>query len=207
MMSAAEAPPLSFGDETVGRDGPVLTAPVHVTGQAPLFTTTARLEGQAAGDFSIQYDRCSARALDPGGQCLVGVRFSPTAEGARHASLVIGGDVVGGSLTVAVSGSGIAAPVAPEPVVQTKVVTKVVRLRLPRVRCSARRGRHVTCAGLAAKTSRGTAAVRLTRGKTVYATGTIRAGKLTLAVRRKLVAQHYLLTLVKERRYVKVALA
>ncbi len=208
LVTAADVPPLDFGEETVGRAGAVVALPIQDSGAAPLRLSGARIAGPAAGDFSIAYDRCSGTMVGVGRSCLVGVRFAPAAAGARAASLVLDADVPGGTVTTSLSGTGIASSSPPPSAgVVTKVVTKVERPRLPRARCSARSGRHVTCTGLAAKTSRGAAAVRLTRGRTVYATGTIRGGRLTLKVRRKLVAQHYLLTLVKARRHLKIAVA
>jgi hypothetical protein len=121
----------------------------------------------------------------PGGSCLVGVRFTPSALGARAASLVVTGDVAGGSSSTALSGVGVAAEQG-VPAAQAGGGTPARG-----VRCSARSGRAVTCGGLPSRLATARGAVVLKRGRTTFARGTLRDGTLTLNVKRRLFHARY----------------
>ena len=78
--------------------------------QAVILTNTGSnaltLSGIAAtGDFS-ESDNCQSGTIAAGSACTVQVTFTPTAPGLRGGQLVIAGNILGGSLTVALSGTG-----------------------------------------------------------------------------------------------------
>jgi hypothetical protein len=82
-------------------------------GGATLTLNGISIAGANSGDFS-ETDDCPA-ILDSGAHCTVHVIFTPTASGARSASLAVASNSVGGSQTIDLSGSGvdIAVSVAP----------------------------------------------------------------------------------------------
>jgi hypothetical protein len=67
---------------------------------------TVATTGPAAADFQIITSTCT-NALAPQGTCSVTVRFTPTAGGARNATITVSGSP-GGSVGVAVSGDAVA---------------------------------------------------------------------------------------------------
>jgi N-acetylneuraminic acid mutarotase len=209
LATVVDAPPLDFGDVTVGRGGPVLAVALYDVGELPLFVTSASLTGLGASAFSIAYDHCTGTgAVAAGSSCSIGVRFASGASGALSASLTLAADVPGGSVDVALSGTG-TPPAAATIVTNTvtrQVTHTVVRAaaKLPTLHCTTRSRAHVSCTGVPKSVSRTLAHVRLTRGRTVYATGTLHDGRLALAVRQKLAPNRYLLTVVGKRRYVKL---
>src|SRR5207248_1485529 len=90
-------------------------APLSVTltndGGRPLTIGAVSVAGANAADFTVDSDGCSGRTLPGEGLCTVGVTFTPSATGARVASLSIPhDDPAGGSpATVALSGTGVTA--------------------------------------------------------------------------------------------------
>ena len=56
LITAIDVPPIDFGDQTVGLNGTQLI-PVRNIGQVPLFVTAASVQGPAASDYTIRYDR------------------------------------------------------------------------------------------------------------------------------------------------------
>ncbi|MFN8124201.1 MAG: choice-of-anchor D domain-containing protein [Thermoleophilia bacterium] len=96
---------LAFGTVTAG--APVtLTTTVRNTGTAPLsFPAAPAIAGTGAADYAITANGCTV-ALAPGAQCQISVRFSPTAIGARSATLTIPHNATGGSTAVSLSGTG-----------------------------------------------------------------------------------------------------
>ncbi|MDW5596919.1 kelch repeat-containing protein [Conexibacter stalactiti] len=206
--------PVDAGEQTTGRRGTLISVPVTVTGDVPIFPRATTLEGVGAADFEIVSDSCDGAALERGGSCFVGLRFSPRADGARSASLVLSaGELAGGRKVVALSGTGVAAAVTPPPAAPiippgappAAVVPRQVARRAtePRLRCGARRGRTVVCSGLPHRLGSGKA--RLSRNGIVHATGTLKNGRLTLTVRRRLYDRRYTLV-VGGRRAIKVVL-
>jgi len=198
-----------FGEQTTGRRGAVAQVPVQTVGDVPLIVRSATVEGPHAGDFAVVSDSCRGDVVPSRGTCFVGVRFTPGADGARAATLVLGAEQLdGGRVEVPLSGVGVPAQVGP-PVLGPPAVEPSARRPLarraavPRLRCSARRGRRVVCAG--APRSLGSGRVRLSRAGIVHATGTIRGGRLTLTVRRRLFDRRYTLV-VGKRKVVKVVI-
>jgi hypothetical protein len=214
--AAATVAPQSFGEQTSGRPGAVVNVPVTAASQVPLFVDGATVEGPDAADFTIVSDSCAGAALELRQSCFVGVRFTPGADGDRSASLVVGArGLPGGRASAPLSGTGVAAasgPAGPQgpagargpagkPAKQ-KPAAAAAAAQVPRVRCAGTK-RRVTCTGLTARYGKGR--VRLIRNGVVFATGTIRNGRLTLSARRPLSTRRYTLSVVHGRRASKVA--
>jgi thiol-disulfide isomerase/thioredoxin/cytochrome c553 len=104
---------LSFGGATVGQDSGALATTLSNTGSAALNIGSIAVGGANGGDFRISGGSCAAgTALAAGANCTVQLVFRPTAAGARSAALAIGHNATGGSSSVALSGTGNAAPQA-----------------------------------------------------------------------------------------------
>ena len=103
-----------FGAQTVGSTSAARTVTITNTGTAELHVTAATLGGTDAGDFAIVTDGCSAvAAVATGDSCTIDVSFTPTATGARAASLSIASDAAASPAVVDLSGEGEAAPAPP----------------------------------------------------------------------------------------------
>lgn len=101
---------LDFGNNTVGVAG---TRQVLVanTGVIPVLVNLPRMEGTNSTSFKADA-ACSSRWLQPQASCLMTVSFNPAKTGPFTASLVIPHNAAGALTRVALSGTGIAAPIA-----------------------------------------------------------------------------------------------
>jgi hypothetical protein len=200
-----------FGEQTTGRRGAVVQVPVQTAGDVPLIVRSIAVEGAHAGDFTVASDSCRGDVVPTRATCFVGLRFTAGGDGPRAATLVLGaGQLAGGRIEVPLSGIGVPAPVVVGPPVGPPVVAPPARRPAgrraavtPRLRCAARKGRRVVCTG--APKTLGSGSVRLSRAGIVHATGTVRNGRLTLKVRRRLFDRRYTLV-VGKRRPVKVVI-
>jgi outer membrane protein OmpA-like peptidoglycan-associated protein len=104
----------AFGEVVVGETSATSTFDVTNAGVNALAIGhhDVQLAGPSAGDFVIASDTCSGDTLAHGESCAVGVRFKPTAAGARTATLSIASNADLSPTTVALSGTG-RAPVKP----------------------------------------------------------------------------------------------
>ena len=105
-----DQPALGFADQAVGTLGGGQTVTVTSTGSLRLNVERLRVDGTAGEDFLLLQDTCGGRSLVRGASCSVRVRFAPTADGPRAATLVVESDAAGPAPTVALSGAGIASP-------------------------------------------------------------------------------------------------
>lgn len=92
---------LGFGAQVVGTTGPAQSATLSNTGNAPLTISTITI----TGDFT-QTNNCST-PLAAGASCAISVTFTPSATGARAGSLAVSSNSQGGTVSVALSGSGV----------------------------------------------------------------------------------------------------
>ena len=104
--SLTTEPAVAVGDVAVGGTG---TAVVQLTNtsDSPLLTEGFTLGGPGAGDFSVDAGRCHVVAA--GATCAVDVRLTPSAEGARAATLTFNANTVAGVHAVPLSGRGVVA--------------------------------------------------------------------------------------------------
>lgn|GEM_PF-1304517 len=99
---------LRFGDQTVGRRSAIETVRLRNSGDARLDLHGVRLDGADASDFELVPGTCDGLSfLAPGGDCTVGLRFTPRGPGSRRARLLIRHDAASGPTELALSGLGL----------------------------------------------------------------------------------------------------
>ena len=104
---------LSFGNQNLGTTSAAQTVTLTNTGTAALTINSITLTGANAGDFS-QTNTCpiSPSTLAVSASCTFSVLFTPSANGARSASVSISDNAAGSPHTITLSGTGVtAAPV------------------------------------------------------------------------------------------------
>ena len=79
---------------------------VKNTGKADLFIDSASVSGANAGDFAPGASTCPAGGLAPKGKCTIAIGFTPSALGARSATLTLTDNAGTGTQNVALSGTG-----------------------------------------------------------------------------------------------------
>jgi hypothetical protein len=102
----ATATDIGFGDVVTGQQSPTLFARVTNEGAAPLSIASAVLGGANMADFAIQSDACTGVKLTPGGWCLLGVRLTPGANGARAATILVTDNASPTTQTIILGGYG-----------------------------------------------------------------------------------------------------
>lgn len=102
---------LSFSRVVGGTSEPQRVT-VSSTGTAPLVLSSITLGGAQPGDYLIDAgSTCSVGgSVASGSSCFVAVRFKPTAQGTRSASLAIAHNAAGSPSTVSLTGSGNSSP-------------------------------------------------------------------------------------------------
>jgi hypothetical protein len=99
---------LSFGEETLNTKSNAQAVTLSNAGPGPLTISTFHLDGPDAAEFAQGADcPVTPDSLASGASCTIYVSFTPTSEGSKSASLVIGDNDPNGSQTVALSGTGI----------------------------------------------------------------------------------------------------
>lgn len=105
--ATVEPATLDLGAEAVGVRGPIREVRIGNRGDARLPLTGFDLEGAHAGDFRLVPGSCEGTTyIAPGAECTVGVRFLPSAAGARSATLVVRHGGAGGRSRVGLAGRG-----------------------------------------------------------------------------------------------------
>jgi hypothetical protein len=99
--------PVKFGSQTVKTTSPPATVTVTNTGTAALAISNVSLGGANAADFAV-LSGC-ATSLQPTGTCTVTISFTPSTVGTPSALLQLTDNAAGGSQTVPVTGTAIAA--------------------------------------------------------------------------------------------------
>ncbi|MFI6007781.1 choice-of-anchor D domain-containing protein [Streptomyces sp. NPDC051243] len=102
---------LAFGDQPLSTHGLPRTLTVSNEGVLDLEIGAVDLVGPHAGDFSVTEDRCRRETIPPERSCTVAVLFTPSVLGARSAELRITDNASGSPRTVALTGTGVPAPV------------------------------------------------------------------------------------------------
>jgi hypothetical protein len=99
---------LSFGSVAVGGSSQ-LTLTLTNVGTASLTGIAQSIAGVNDGDFAVTV-QCGVTALAPGQGCAETLTFMPGASGARSGTLTVFSSDPGGSVVVAMSGSGVVTP-------------------------------------------------------------------------------------------------
>jgi hypothetical protein len=97
---------LSFPSQGFGTASQAQTVTIANTGTPALIPSSI----VASGDFS-EIDNCQSAIVLAGAICTIQVTFTPTGTGSRTGFLTIGGNLSGGTLTVALSGTGVSSGV------------------------------------------------------------------------------------------------
>ena len=96
---------LTFAAQNTGTTSGGQNIFITNTGNAAVTLTSELLTGANAGDYAISFNNCAA-SLPAGNQCQVQITFSPTAVGARTASLTVTDNATGSPQSVPISGTG-----------------------------------------------------------------------------------------------------
>ena len=96
---------LSFGDQLIGVTSAAQTITLADSATQSLTIASIAIAGTDSSDFA-ETQTCGT-GLAAGANCTITVTFTPTAQGARSASLVITDDASGSPQTVALSGIGL----------------------------------------------------------------------------------------------------
>ena len=100
---------LSFGSLTTGQTSGAQTLTISSVGGQALSLNSITITGSNASDFSTTGNTCTAPGvLQPGASCSLMISFSPSAAGARSASLTITDNAAPPTLSVPLSGTGVA---------------------------------------------------------------------------------------------------
>jgi hypothetical protein len=104
---------LTFAPQKVGTMSESQIVSVGNMGTATLLVGSVKTDGASASEFQVS--GCAGANVAPGSACVVNIRFAPTADGARDATLLIADDM-GGVHSVDLHGMGLttAAPAPPE---------------------------------------------------------------------------------------------
>lgn len=98
---------LAFGPLPVGSGSSPLLTYLYNTGTGTITLSNVAIAGANPGDFSIYSGSCAVGTqITPGSYCYTYVQFTPTATGARTASLQYSDNAVGGTQTVSLTGVG-----------------------------------------------------------------------------------------------------
>jgi subtilase family serine protease len=99
---------LAFGQQATGSTSAPRSVILSNNGNAPLVTSSVTVGGANPGDFA-QTNTCSS-SLATGANCAINVTFTPSATGARSASLTITDNARGSPHTINLTGTGVVAP-------------------------------------------------------------------------------------------------
>ena len=95
-----------FESRLIGTPSGVVSSVLTNTGSTPLVVTGVSVVGPDAGDFAIASESCLAAPVLPGESCQIGLRFTPTAAGARSATLTVADNTAAGTSTASLSAIG-----------------------------------------------------------------------------------------------------
>lgn len=106
---------LGFGSETVGSTTAANTAVLANSGSATMTISSITVGGVNSGDFAIGATTCGS-TLAAGASCNIPVTFTPSAAGARNATITVVDNAPGSPQSISLSGTGAGAgpiPIAP----------------------------------------------------------------------------------------------
>lgn len=101
---AASPLPLDFGTQRTGTPSVLRTVTVLSDGQQPVQPGAVTLSGPDVADFAIGGNGCAGKTLAPNETCAVTIRFTPSADGQRNATLTVAGPQ---DAVVSLTGTGV----------------------------------------------------------------------------------------------------
>jgi hypothetical protein len=108
-------PTLAFGEVNVGVTSAAQTVTIANTGNAPLVLGTLAIGGTNAGDYALSANTCSGASVPVAGSCTVGVTFTPSAIGARAATITFTSNAAGSPHSIPLSGTGLSPAISISP--------------------------------------------------------------------------------------------
>jgi Kelch motif len=196
-VAAASA---SFGNQGLGAASPVQSLVITNVGVQALTISGAAVGGADPGDFAIPVNACAGRRLAYEQSCTVSVDFTPSAVGARTATLMLNDNEPPGRPAIQLSGTGVGTGVGNPGAIGPAGTIELISCRTVTVMGSTHRRRRCstrTVPSTATFTST-PARATLVRGGVVFATGTARLTRLVLHTRRRVRPGVY--TLILKRR-------
>ena len=107
-LAIATPDSLNFGTQAQSTTSPnPLTVNLDNIGNVPFDASNVSITGANASDFQIYYSGCLGTVVTPGRSCYVQLTFTPTATGARAATLTFTNGA--GTQTASLTGTGVAA--------------------------------------------------------------------------------------------------
>jgi hypothetical protein len=107
--------PLSFTSTPLGTSSQAQTVTL-TNGPEPMLISALSFGGLAPHDFATAHDGCTGTDLAAGASCTFDVSFTPSAAGARNATVTVDGATLGNPYpTLTLSGLGSALPASPIP--------------------------------------------------------------------------------------------
>jgi hypothetical protein len=109
-LASFSASSLTLANQPISTTSTVQTETVTNTGTLNLTITAVTLGGTNASDFVKTADTCTGATVIPNGTCMVSVTFTPTATGARSATLTFtdnNNNLAGSTQAVTLSGVGV----------------------------------------------------------------------------------------------------
>jgi Abnormal spindle-like microcephaly-assoc'd, ASPM-SPD-2-Hydin len=103
---------LGFGNQTVPTASSPMVVTVTNSGSANLILSTISASGSNATEFGLSGSCAAGATIAPSANCTISVVFTPQGLTARSASIAIAHNATGSPSTVALSGTGVAAPAA-----------------------------------------------------------------------------------------------
>jgi trimeric autotransporter adhesin len=105
-MTSLSATSLVYAARDEGTTSIAQTVTITNAGNIALSISGITLNGANTGDFPIETNTCTAKAMQPGASCAVSISFAPTASGARSANMVIMSNAPSSPDIVQLSGTG-----------------------------------------------------------------------------------------------------
>src|SRR3954451_22814924 len=112
--ATANLTPLTFPQLAVGTASDVKTSTLTNSGKVPLVVGAVTIAGGAAKDYEVVSNTCADSTLAPDETCTIDVRFTPSANGARAATLTVADNTAVGTTIATLAGSGPDAPTTSE---------------------------------------------------------------------------------------------
>jgi len=107
-LAIATPDSLNFGTQAQGTTTPnAITVNLDNIGNVPFDASNVSITGANAGDFQLSYQGCQGQIVTPGRSCQVQLTFTPSATGARAATLTFTNGA--GTQTASLTGTGVAA--------------------------------------------------------------------------------------------------
>jgi hypothetical protein len=97
---------LTFAAQTVGTQSGTQTIYLTNTGAAPLTVSGVATSGTNPQDFQVYYSTCAGVTLSQNAYCYIQITFTPTATGARTATVSVTDNGTGGKQSATLNGTG-----------------------------------------------------------------------------------------------------